>query len=85
MSNPMRPALHAAYLRMDSNSKSLSKIALAQVLLKILYSYEQSISYKQIEKNLFDCLHTKIMKKRILESLDLLIKDNIIDLLNEKI
>jgi hypothetical protein len=72
----MKNTLHAIYLRLDTTSKSLSKTALAQMILKIIYFYNAPIELTKIENELKGCLSTTVRKERIIEAVELLIKEN---------
>jgi hypothetical protein len=72
----MKKTLQTIYLRIDSSSKSLTKRALAQLLLKIIYFFDKPPSKEQIVSELTGILGASLNSTKIDEALDLLITDN---------
>lgn len=68
----MKNALQTIYLRLDSTSQSLSKTALAQLILKVIFIFERPINIEEIESGISGVLNTKIEKERITEALSIL-------------
>jgi len=65
--------LKALHLRLDSTSKSLTKNAVAQLIIKILFQHSNPINISTIEDDLKSVLKTSIEKSRIEESLQKLL------------
>lgn len=72
----MKKNLQTIYLRLDSSSKSLTKRALAQLLLKIIYFLDIPPSRTKITGELASILGTKINSLKINDALNLLLTDN---------
>ena len=71
----MKKNLQTIYLRVDSSSKSLTKRALAQLLLKIIYFFEGPSSKEQVTNELSGILGTSINPDRINDAFELLKTD----------
>lgn len=69
----MDKILKALHLRLDSTSKSLTKNAVAQLIIKILFQHSNPINISTIEDDLKSVLKTSIEKSRIEESLQKLL------------
>jgi hypothetical protein len=65
--------LKALHLRLDSTSKSLTKNAVSQLIIKILFQHSNPINISTIEDDLKSILKTSIEKTRIEESLQKLL------------
>jgi len=63
------------YLRIDSSSKSLTKRALAQLLLKIIYFYDSPPTKDQVTIELTGILGASLSTKKIDEAFELLMTD----------
>lgn len=61
----MDKILKALHLRLDSTSKSLTKNAVSQLIIKILFQHSNPISLSEIEKDLKSILKTSIEQTRI--------------------
>lgn len=72
----MKKKLQTIYLRVDSSSRSLTKRALAQLLLKIIYSFKNPPSKKEIIDELSGILGTVISNEKIETAFELLLTDN---------
>lgn len=72
----MKKKLQTLYLRHDSSSRSLTKRALAQLVLKLIFSFEVSPGIDQIIKDLNEVLNTSIKSDKIEAAIDLLIIDH---------
>jgi predicted nucleic acid-binding protein len=66
--------LKTLHLRLDSTSKSLTKNAVSQLIIKILYLKENPVSFQEIEKEMKVVLKASIDKKRVEEGIEKLIK-----------
>ena len=69
----MDKTLKAIHLRLDSTSKSLTKNAISQLIIKILYQYKNPIDLKTIVGELKSILKTTIDQKRIDDELEKLL------------
>jgi hypothetical protein len=74
--------LKTLHLRLDSTSKSLTKNAVAQLIIKVLFSSENALSIIEIESGLRNVLKTSIDENRILASLEKLLEEK--DIKKEK-
>ena len=68
--------LQTMYLRFDSSSKSLTKRALAQLILKTIYSLDKSPTKGEIVNELSGILETTISNEKITDALSLLLNEN---------
>ena len=64
------------YLRLDSSSKSLTKRALAQLIIKIIYSLDSSPTKDEIVNELSGILETTISNEKIAAAFELLLNEN---------
>lgn len=71
----MKKKLQTIYLRVDSSSRSLTKRALAQLLLKIIYSFKNPPNKKEIIDELSGILGTVISNEKIETAFELLLTD----------
>jgi len=71
----MKKTLQTIYLRVDSSSKSLTKRALAQLLLKIIYFFDTPSTKEQVTIELSGILGTSISSNKIDDALELLQTD----------
>lgn len=71
----MKKILQTLYLRVDSSSKSLTKRALAQLLLKIIFFLDGQATKDKITYELNSILGAKISPDRINDAFDILITD----------
>jgi len=71
----MKKNLATMYLRIDSSSKSLTKRALAQLLLKIIYFYDSPPTKDQVTIELTGILGASLSTKKIDEAFELLMTD----------
>ena len=71
----MKKILQTMYLRVDSSSKSLTKRALAQLILKIIYSFESEPTKDAIVKDLIGVLGTTISNGKIDDAFKLLLNE----------
>lgn len=72
----MKKILQTIYLRFDSASKSLTKRALADLILKIIYSFNSSPNQDEIVKELSGVLGTTISYEKIDAAFGLLLNEN---------
>ena len=72
----MDKILKALHLRLDSTSKSLTKNAISQLIIKILFQHSNPISFTQIEDDLKLILKTKIDPKRVEKGIEKLLDKN---------
>ena len=72
----MKKMLQTIYLRFDSSSKSLTKRALAQLILKIIYFLDSSLTKDEIVNELSGILETTISNEKIADAFKLLLNDN---------
>jgi hypothetical protein len=72
----MKKILQTIYLRFDSSSKSLTKRALADLILKIIYSFNSSPNQDEIVKELSGVLGTTISNEKIAAAFALLLNEN---------
>lgn len=72
----MDKTLKALHLRLDSTSKSLTKNAISQLIIKILYQNENPLSKTDIQTQLSSVLKTDIEQRRVDESIDKLLEEN---------
>jgi len=63
------------HLRLDSTSKSLTKNAVSQLIVKILFQSTKPLSINQIDTEISRVLQTSIQEKRILEGLEKLLEN----------
>ena len=68
----MKNALKAIYLRLDSTSQTLSKSALAQLILKVIFYSPETISADEIQQEVEGLLDSNIHIDRILSAIELL-------------
>lgn len=80
----MEIILQTIYLRFDSASKSLTKRALAQLILKIIYSLDSSPTKDEIVNELSGILETTISTEKINAAFELLLNENKITASNGK-
>jgi len=66
--------LKTLHLRLDSTSKSLTKNAISQLIIKVLYSNQNPISFKDLENGIKGVLKTSIDAKRIEEGIEKLLE-----------
>jgi hypothetical protein len=78
----MKKILLAIYLRFDSSSKSLTKRALADLILKIIYSFNSPPTQDEIVTELSGVLGTTISNEKTNGAFRLLMDENKITLLN---
>lgn len=71
----MKKNLQTIYLRVDSSSKSLTKRALAQLLLKIVYFFDSPPTKAQVTSELAGILGTSISASKIDDAFELLATD----------
>ena len=71
----MKRELHTLYIKHDGQFKTLSKIALSQLILKIVYIKGEGTTFKQIETELSSVLTSGILKKDIEDAIKVLIKE----------
>lgn len=72
----MKKILQTIYLRFDSSSKSLTKRALADLILNIIYSFNRSPNKYEIVKELSGVLGTTISNEKITAAFGLLLNEN---------
>ncbi|MFZ3090749.1 MAG: hypothetical protein WA240_09025 [Nitrospirota bacterium] len=72
----MKKILQTMYLRVDSSSKSLTKRALAQLILKIIYSLDSFPTKDEIVKELSGILETTVSNNKIADAFKLLLNEN---------
>lgn len=72
----MDKILKALHLRLDSTSKSLTKNAISQLIIKILFQHTNPISFTQIEDDLKSILKTKIDPERVEKGVEKLLDKN---------
>ena len=72
----MKKMLQIMYLRFDSSSKSLTKRALADLILKIIYSFNGSPNKDEIVKELSGVLGTTVSNEKINAAFALLLDEN---------
>lgn len=70
----MKRELHTLYIKHDGQFKTLSKIALSQLILKIVYLKGDGTLLRQIEAELSTVLSSPVSKRDIEESIRVLIK-----------
>jgi len=71
----MKKILQIMYLRVDSSSKSLTKRALAQLILKIIYYLDSPPTQLEIANELSGILGTTISSEKIALALELLLNE----------
>ncbi len=71
----MKRELHTLYIKHDGQFKTLSKIALAQLILKIVYLKGNGISTRQIESELSTILSSAIANKDVEEAIRVLVRE----------
>jgi hypothetical protein len=72
----MKKGLQTIYLRVDSASKSLTKRALAQLILKIIYSFNSPPAKEGIVVELSAILRTSISSEKIKSAFELLFSED---------
>ncbi|MBK7568636.1 MAG: hypothetical protein IPI31_12520 [Bacteroidetes bacterium] len=72
----MKKGLQTIYLRVDSASKSLTKRALSQLLLKIIYSFSTPPTKELVVNELYSILGTKIKSDKIDTAIELLLNES---------
>jgi hypothetical protein len=72
----MKRDLQSLYIKYHSDFRTLSKIALSQMILKIIYLNGSGITFKQIVRITATELGTQIEKKAVEESLSYLVQNN---------
>lgn len=80
----MDKILKALHLRLDSTSKSLTKNAISQLIIKILFQYTSPIDLKTIGENLKSILKTTIDQQRIDDGLKKLLNNQEIKYVKKK-
>ncbi|NLP59426.1 hypothetical protein [Lutibacter sp. B1] len=80
----MDKTLKTLHLRLDSTSKSLTKNAISQLIIKILYSNQSALSLSEIEAKIEKILKTKIAIERTEKSLSKLEEQKEIEFSNKK-
>lgn len=70
----MKREIHTLYIKHDSQFKTLSKIALSQLILKIVYLKGDGTLFRQIEAELASVLSSPVSKKDIEDAIRVLIK-----------
>ena len=70
----MKRELHTLYIKHDSQFKTLSKIALSQLILKIVYLKGDGTLFKQIEAELNTVLSSPVSKKDVEDAIRVLVK-----------
>jgi len=70
----MKRELHTLYIKHDSQFKTLSKIALSQLILKIVYLKGDGTLLRQVEAELATVLSSPVSKKDIEDAIRVLIK-----------
>lgn len=70
----MKRELHTLYIKHDSQFKTLSKIALSQLILKIVYLKGDGTKLRQIEAELSTVLSSPISKKDVEDAIRVLVK-----------
>ncbi len=70
----MKRALHTLYIKHDSQFKTLSKIALSQLILKIVYLKGDGTFFPHIESELTTVLSSPVSKKDIEDAIRILIR-----------
>ncbi|OXG03666.1 hypothetical protein BC749_1096 [Flavobacterium araucananum] len=71
----MKRELHTLYIKHDGQFKTLSKIALSQLILKIVYLKGDGTTLKQIEAELTTVLTSPVSQKDIEDAIRILIKE----------
>jgi len=66
--------LKTLHLRLDSTSRFLTKNAISQLIIKVLFQYENPINITLISKDLERILQTNIEENRILDGLEKLLE-----------
>lgn len=72
----MKRQLHTLYIKHDSQFKTLSKIALSQLILKIVYLKGGGIQLNQIETELSTVLSSPVSRKDVEEAIRVLVKSS---------
>lgn len=70
----MKRELHTLYIKHDSQFKTLSKIALSQLILKIVYLKGDGTLMRQIEAELNTVLSSPVSKKDVEDAIRILVK-----------
>jgi len=70
----MKRELHTLYIKHDSQFKTLSKIALSQLILKIVYIIGDGTSFKQIEAELSTVLASSVSRTDVEDAIRVLIR-----------
>jgi hypothetical protein len=71
----MKRELHTLYIKHDGQFKTLSKIALSQLILKIVYLKGDGTTLRQIEAELTTVLTSPVSQKDIEDAIRILIKE----------
>lgn len=80
----MDKIIRTLHLRLDSTSKSLTKNAVSQLIIRILFQSDQPMTFEDIQKEVFRLLNTTMSTDRIEEALEKLSEQNEIDLVGKK-
>lgn len=72
----MKRELHTIYIKHDNQFKTLSKIALSQLILKIVHIKGDGTSLKQIESELSTVLTSSVSKKDVEDAIRVLVKES---------
>jgi hypothetical protein len=80
----MKKILQTMYLRVDSPSKSLTRRALAQLILKIIFYLDSSPTKDEIVNELSGILKTTISNEKIADAFNLLLSNNNISELSNR-
>ena len=70
----MKRELHTLYIKHDSQFKTLSKIALSQLILKIVYLKGDGTLFRQIDAELNTVLSSPVSKKDVEDAIRVLVK-----------
>jgi hypothetical protein len=70
----MKTALHTLYIKHDGQFKTLSKIALSQLILKIVYLKGDGTLFPHIEAELTTVLSSPVSRKDIDDAIRVLVK-----------
>jgi rRNA-processing protein FCF1 len=70
----MKRELHTLYIKHDSQFKTLSKIALSQLILKIVYLKGDGTKIRQIETELSSVLSSPVSKKDVEDAIRVLVR-----------
>ena len=80
----MKRELHTLYIKHDGQFKTLSKIALAQLILKIVYLKGDATSIGFIESELKTVLSSPVSKKDIEDAIRVLVRDRKLNVKSNK-